>query len=172
MTIMTVKLLDVAEKIPKNDRALRIGNILSSDKEISNLFGNRWDRMLMGKYTYLITCDDKDVGFLNVLHEKDDYSFLVVDMAIKKRYRGKGIGTCAMQLLKDKNISEFIVAETKKDNVGANISLQNIGVQVADSDNLNYYLVQRERIEEFIDDDYMEKLANHYREENIKQLIK
>ena len=32
--------------------------------------------------------------------------------------------------------------------------------------------VQRERIEEFIDDDYMEKLANHYREGNIKQLIK
>lgn len=168
---MTVKILDVADKIPKNDRALRIGNILSGDKEICNLFGHRWDRMFSGIYTYLITYNDKDAGFLNVLYEKDDYNFLVVDIGIKKRYRGKGIATKAMQLLREKNIEKFIIAETKKDNLGANKSLQNTSIQVAESDQFNYYLIQKERIEEFIDKDYLEKLANHYQEENF-QLIK
>ena len=168
---MEVKILDVADKIPKNDRALRIGNILSSDRDITRLFGNRWDRMLMGSFTYLITCNDKDAGFINVLFEKDDYNFLVVDIGIKKKYRGKGVATKAMQLLKEKNIDKFIIAETTKKNIGANKSLQNVAIQVAESDDFNYYLVQKERIEEFIDNDYLEKLADHYQEENF-QLVK
>ena len=101
---MEIKLLDVAEKIPHNDRALRVGNIISKDREINALFGDRWDRMYSGIFTYLITYDDKDVGFINVLFERDDNAFLVVDMGIKKRYRNKGIGTKAIELLKEKNI--------------------------------------------------------------------
>jgi len=172
MTKMKVEILDIAEKVPHNDRALRIGNILSSDKEIRELFGNRWDRMLMGSFTYLITVDNKDAGFINVLHEKDDRSFLVVDMGIKKKYRGKGVGTKAIELLKEKNINQFIVAETKKENTGAIKSLDNVGIKVAESDECSYYLLQTDRVEEFIDKDYLEKLADHYSEENVKLLIK
>ncbi len=73
---MEIKLLDVTEKIPHNDRALRVGKIISSDKDINDLFGDRWDRMYSGVFTYLITCDNKDVGFINVLFERDDNEFL------------------------------------------------------------------------------------------------
>ena len=168
---MEIKILDVADDIPHNDRAIRIGNLISNDNELCHLFGNRWDRMFSGCFTYLITVDNKDAGFINVLFERDDKEFLVVDMGIKKRYRSKGIGTEAMRKLKELNINKFIIAETKKNNIGGNKSLENISIKVAESNTCNYYLLQKERIEEFIDRDYLEKLANHYQEENF-QLIK
>ena len=169
---MEIKLLDVTEKIPHNDRALRVGKIISSDKDINDLFGDRWDRMYSGVFTYLITCDNKDVGFINVLFERDDNEFLVVDMGIKKRYRNKGIGTKAMQLLKEKNIPKFIIAETEKTNISGISSLDNIGIQIAESPEQAYYLIQKERIEEFIDNDYLEKLNVHFGVEQIKLLVK
>ena len=168
---MKVKILDVAEDIPKNDRAIRIGNLISNDDELCHLFGHRWDRMFSGCFTYLITVDNNDAGFINILFERDDKEFLVVDMGIKKKYRSKGIGTKVIELLKEKNIRKFIIAETKKNNIGGNKSLEKNTIKVAESNTCNYYLLQKERIEEFIDNDYLEKLANHYQEENF-QLVK
>ena len=169
---MEVELLDITEKIKHNDRATRMSKVISSDKEISNLFGDRWDRMYSGIYTYLITYNGKDVGFINILFERNDNSFLVIDMGIKKRYRNKGIGTKAMQLIKEKDINTFIIAETEKDNISGIKSLDKVGLKVAESEEQAYYLVQKERIEEFINNDYLEKLSRHFKVEEIKILVK
>ena len=157
-----IKFLDVYEDPNNTDRYNRVMDIINSDLEIRKIFFTKKNRFSLAQYTYLITVDGEDAGFINLVYERGDYSFLVLDSGIIEKYRGKGLGTKALKFLQSLDFEDFIIAETKKDNNNSNGSISKVGVQIADSDEFNYYLLQKDRVEEFIDCDGLERLGEHF----------
>ena len=163
-----VKFLDVYEDPNNTDRYNRVMDIINNDREINNIFSNKRNRFSLAQFTYLINVDGEDAGFVNLVYERGDYSFLLLDSGIIEKYRGKGLGTKALKFLQSLDFEDFIIAETKKDNNNSNGSISKVGVQIADSDEFNYYLLQKDRVEEFIDSDGLEKLGKHYQTDKNK----
>lgn len=167
-----VKFLDVFEDPNTTDRYNRVMDIINNDKEINNIFFTKKNRFMLSQFTYLITVDGEDAGFINLLYEDGDDSFLVLDRGVIEKFRGMGIGTMALDFIKSQNFEDFIIGETRKNNNGSNKSLSKFGVMVADSDEFNYYLLQKEKLGEFIDSDGLEKLGKHYQTDKNKINIK
>lgn len=165
-----VRFLDVYENVDDKNKLSRILGILSDDYDTENICNK--DSFDYGQGTYFITFNDKLVGSLDLLHEKNDSSFLVLNINILEKFRGKGIGTRALQFLRDLGIEEFIIGEARKDNRGANKSIVKVGVKVAETEECNYYLLQKERLEEFIDNNFLEKIAKHFIKSKNKSLSK
>ena len=167
-----VSLRKIFEKGKNLDDYYKVCDMIKVDDALSDIFLYKEDRITNSAYAAIIEYDNKDVGFVSVLNEKGDYNFFTIDMGILKEYRSKGIGKEVLEIIKEIPCKDFIIGETRKSNIGANKTTSSVGILIAESDKYNYYLLQKERIEEFIEKDGLEKLANHYNSSKNKLKIK
>ena len=161
-----------------NDRgALEIINMMNNVSGINDVFKNREDRVLTSAYSMLIMKDEIIVGFINLVVEKEDYDFLFIDMGIKPEYRKQGIGKYVINEIRKEmnevNEEAYIIGQTKKNNKGGNGCIKNQACYIGDYEDTNLFLLQEEKVKEFIDDGYYTKLMSHLEKDNKKkQLIK
>lgn len=116
----------------------------------SDIFYTKSNRVLFSNVKTIIFKNEQPIGFLNLVDEKVKGA-LFADIYIDNEYRGKGYASLAYNDLMNKyNGNEFILAETKKDNIGANMSLLKLGTLIKEKDDINYYLMDKSRIDEFL----------------------
>ena len=167
-----VSLRKIFEKGKNLDDYYKACDMIKKDNDLAKIFLSKEERIKYSSYAAIIEYNGEDVGFVSILNEKADYNFLTLDMGILNEYRGKGIGKEVLEMIKKIPCEDFIIGETRKSNIGANKTTSSVGILVAESDEFNYYLLQKERIEEFIEKDGLEKLANHYNSSKNKLKIK
>lgn len=146
--------------------------MIDNDLGIREVFGGRFDRIIATCISWMIKDKDKNIGFINLVEEKVNHNFLFLDMGIIKEYRGKGYGKRFLkevQELVEKSNLPFILMETRKTNDNANCVGKDIGCFLTEIEDRNIYLLQRSRLQEFIDTNQMEELAKHFTKENDKR---
>lgn len=147
------------------------------DKEdgIKKIFGGRSDRLMATDNSWMIKANDKNVGFINLVTEKANHRFLFLDMGIIKAYRGKGYGKRFLgevqKIVEENDYFTYVLMETKQDNDSANKISKDVGCYLTSFDDRNVYLLQRSRLQEFVDTNKMEELAKHYENGNSKRDI-
>ena len=147
--------------------------MMNNEKGIQEIFAGRLDRLLSSEFSWLIVLDEEEVGFANLVREKSNYDFLFLDLGIKEKYRGKGIGTEVLRLLTEMPINNYVLLETKINNISANKINQKVGCLIDTIGEQNYYLLQTGRVKEFIDSNMMRKLGEHLNTSSLKKdLIK
>lgn len=162
-----LKLVDVT---PSDDELLKVRIMMYEEPGIREVFNGRGDRLATSHKVYIIMNDNQEVGFANLVVEKQNYNFYFLDMGIKENYRGNGIATEVLQTLKNINCKPIII-ETRENNTLANCSAERIGCMLMSKDNKNYYLLQKERYNEFIDNGYLDKLTEHLNEDKDKRFL-
>ena len=165
---MLTKLIDVTNNYKEQCNILIM---MKDEKGIKEVFSNRVDRLVNSIKSYIVKKGSKEIGFVNLVIEKSDPDFYFLDIGLKEEYRNKGVGTEILERLQEMDFNKFIILEVKKSNEGANNTINKVGVKVAETLDVNFYLFQRDRLQEFIDNDYMEKLGNHIRIKSKKDLI-
>ena len=138
----------------------------------TEVFKDRMDRLRSSEVSTLIMVNDEVAGFVNLVRENRNYDFLFLDMFILEEYRSRKIGSKVFEILQNEGIKDMIIAETKQSNISANKTANNCCVKLGCFEDRNIYLVQKDRLEEFIDNNYMEKLAKHYEKDSVKKLIR
>ncbi len=150
-------------------------NMMDKEDGIKEIFGGRRDRLMAADCSWMIKANDKNVGFINLVTEKVNHRFLFLDMGIIKAYRGKGYGKRFLgevqKKLEESNYPEYVLMETKQDNNSANKISKDVGCYLTSFDDRNVYLLQRSRLQEFVDTNKMEELAKHYENGNSKRDI-
>lgn len=137
-------------------------DLINNDRELNDLFKNKINRFICADLLVLINVNNRPIGFYSLVKEKQDNNFYFLDLGIIKEYQRKGIGLEIKEQLKNKNINEFIIVETRESNDKAIGSMnKGIGLELCHENGCIYYLLQDERYKEFIEKDGMEKLANH-----------
>ena len=149
--------------------------IMDKEEGIKEIFGGRYDRAISSKMSWMIKANDKNVGFINLVTEKVNHRFLFLDMGIIKAYRGKEYGKRFLgevqKKVEESNYPEYVLMETKQDNNSANKISKDVGCYLTSFDDRNVYLLQRSRLQEFVDTNQMEELAKHYENGNSKRDI-
>lgn len=151
---------------------INIQNMMSNEKGLE-MYRGKWDRTIVARYIYEIRKDNKVVGFAYLV---DDYdggygNFLDLDIGIKNKEKGKGIGTQVLNSIVNVDFKEFIIGETKMDNTAANNIIKKTGgVLVATNNDINIYLLQGKRLKEFIEQDGLEVINKRF--SNPKILVK
>lgn len=166
---MLTKLVDVSNDYKEQ---CKIANYMRGDKFISDVFKDRIDRLASSRFCFIIRKNNKDIGFVNLVIEKGNQDFYFLDIGLKEEYRNKGIGTEILKKLQSIEFDRFILLEVRIENEGANLSIEKVGVKVAEYGAVNYYLLQKDKVEEFIDGDYLEKLDHHVSIKSKKDLLK
>ena len=147
------------------------------DKEdgIKEIFGGRSDRLMATDNSWMIKANDKNVGFINLVTEKANHRFLFLDMGIIKAYRGKGYGKRFLgkvqKIVEENDYFTYVLMETKQDNDSANKISKDVGCYLTSFGDRNVYLLQKSRLQEFVDTNQMEELAKHYENGNSKRDI-
>lgn len=147
--------------------------MMNVEEGIKDVFLGRTDRIITASDSWMIQAGDKNIGFINLVVEKSNYNYLFLDMGIIKDYRGKGYGKRFLkevQMIVESSDRPFVLMETKKDN-NANGVGKDIGCFITEVGDRNVYLLQKSRLQEFIDSNQMEELARHYDQENCKKAI-
>ena len=151
-------------------------NMMQNEDGIKDVFRQRTDRLNTTSVSWMIQAGNKTIGFINLVVEKANYDYLFLDMGIIKDYRGKGYGKKFLQEVQ--NLVEhsdlpYVLMETKKNNINANIAAEDIACLITEVEDRNVYLLQKSRLQEFIDTNQMEKLAEHFdKTSHKKQLFK
>lgn len=166
---MLTKLVDVSNDYKEQ---CKIVTMMRDDEVIREVFSNRIDRLANSRYSFIVKKGTKDIGFVNLVIEKQNPTFYFLDIGLKEYYRNMGIGTTILKKLQDMEFDKFILLEVKIANEGANLSIEKVGIKVAEFDDINYYLLQKDKVEEFIDGDYLEELAHHVAIKSKKDLLK
>ena len=129
----------------------KIDYMMGHEPGIKEIFYNKRQRLFCTALACLIKEGRTELGFLNLVSENVD-NILFLDQGILQKYRGMGYGKEAIRtLLLYNNFQEYIMAETKKTNILANSSAQKISKLVYETDEKNYYLFQKERVNQFLD---------------------
>ncbi len=116
----------------------------------SKIFYTKVNRVLCSNVQTIIYKNGEAIGFLNLVDERVSGA-LFMDIFIDEKYRGNGYASLAYKNLEEKFTGdEFILAETKKDNVGANLSLLKDGILIKEKDDTNFYLLNKDRVDEFL----------------------
>jgi len=116
----------------------------------SKIFYTKVDRVLFSNVQSIIYKNDEAIGFLNLVDERVRGA-LFMDIFIDEKYRGNGYASLAYKSLERKFTgNDFILAETKKDNIGANLSLLKDGTLIKEKDDTNFYLLNKDRVDEFL----------------------
>ena len=166
---MLTKLVDVSNDYKEQ---CKIVTMMRDDEGIREVFSNRIDRLANSRYSFIVRKGTKNIGFVNLVIEKQDPTFYFLDIGLKEYYRNMGIGTHILSTLRQMEFDKFIILEVKADNKLGNASVSRNGVMVMQKAGINYYLLQKDRVQEFIDNDYLEKLANHVAIKSKKDLLK
>lgn len=149
-------------------------SMMNDEEGIREIFGGRYDRLMTTSNSWLIKANDNNIGFINLVTEKANHNFLFLDMGIIKAYRGKGYGKKFLEevqsKVEDSNLP-YVLMETRCDNDSANGVSKSVGCYLTTFGDRNVYLLQKARLQEFIDTNQMEELAKHYEKENSKSAI-
>ena len=149
-------------------------SLMNTEEGIREIFGGRYDRLMTAKNSWLIKANDNNIGFINLVTEKANHKFLFLDMGIVKAYRGKGYGKKFLEEVQSEvensNLT-YVLMETRQDNDSANGVSKSVGCYLTTFGDRNVYLLQKSRLQEFIDTNQMEELAKHYEMENSKSAI-
>lgn len=150
-------------------------SMMNTEEGIREIFGGRDDRIMTAKSSWLIKANDNNIGFINLVTEKANSNFLFLDMGIIKAYRGKGYGKKFLEevqhITERKEDYTYVLMETRCNNDSANGISKSVGFYLTTFDDRNVYLLQKSRLQEFIDTNQMEELAKHYEMENSKKAI-
>lgn len=165
---MTTKLVDVSNDYKEQCKIL---TMMRDEVGIKEVFSDRIDRLVNSAYSFMIKKGSKDVGFVNLVVEKQDYNFYFLDVGLKKEYRNKGIGTFVLKKMQERSFEKFIILEVKVENETANLSIGKVGVKLMEEDGVNYYLLQKDKVQEFIDNDYLTKLSEHIQVKRKRDLL-
>ena len=138
---------------------------------IKDVFKRQTDRLSMAEYKYLIRYENNIVGFVNLVKEHDNEDFLFLDMGIKGKYKGQGIGRTVLNKIKEMNIDKYIIAEASVYNLPANEAIRNIGFGLAIINRNSYFLLQEDRLREFMEDDCLTKLKEHLEKDRKRVLV-
>ena len=150
-----------------NEVVYMMNNIIG----IKEIFKDRIDRLSTSIYSCLIKMDEKTVVFVNLVEEKNNKNFLFVDMGIIPEFRNKSICNDILTYFSNFPTKEFIIGETKVDNQYANKAAAKVGILVLTNQDSNFYLIQKNRYEEFIQNNCLEQLKEHIEKGNQKKLI-
>ena len=154
-----------------NGYDLTVKRIMEKEDGIKEIFANRLDRLAASPYSCIILFNKQVAGFANLVKEKNNDDFLFVDMGIIASFRGKSICNDVLKYFGDIEIKEFIIGETKIDNIPANKVASNVGCFIFAEEDRNFYLIQKNRYCEFIKYGYLDKLKQHIEKPNVKKLI-
>ena len=134
-----------------NEYMNEIYNLMENEEGIKEIFHGKQDRISSSVAACLIKKEEITIGFF-LLTTENLNNVLFLDVGIKKEYRSKGIGKAiCSEIIKQKISNEFIIAETRKDNVAANDSIRFQSSLVYSINNLNYYLLDKDRLQEFLE---------------------
>lgn len=131
----------------ENNKITIITGIIYSDETLKNTFSlnNLISRQLNSIYAFKIQYKYYVCGFINMVYNRK-LNQVEIDIGIKKEYRGIGVGTSALKLLKNfcinnnifKNIE--ILVQVQKQNIACIKSLENSGFNKKyKNDNYIYY---------------------------------
>lgn len=136
----------------------------------SGVFYGKTDRFTANSVSCLIYRDDEPIGFLNIGDEGlSTDNILFLDILVDEKYRGKGYGSKAYSNFKSRFSDDcFIIAETKESNIGANKSLEKNGIKFYSYNELNYYLMDKDRLEELKNSPSYERLISHIHKEKMR----
>ena len=153
---------------------MRVTRMMKEELGIKEIFKNKTNRLASADYCCLILDDQEEVGFFSLVEEKLNKEFYFLDMGIKEKYQRQGIGAEVKQRILNLDcIGRFIIVETKEDNAKAIGSMENknIGIRLFEKKGRVFYLLQKDKIEEFIEKDGMQKLAEHIDKEK-KEILR
>ena len=146
---------------PYDEVGMKINHMMAHENGIKEIFYDKKDRLVCSQAAILISVDNNDVGFLNVVNQGLE-NILFIDQGIIEKYRGKGYGREALQkLLDSKLFEEYLICETKDNNTLANSSIQKIGKFIFSYDDRNFYLLQKEKYDDFINSEELIQLKNN-----------
>lgn len=138
----------------------------------SIVFCDNYKRLMSSNVKTIIYQNECPIGFLNLVDERVQGT-LFMDIFILPEYRNRGYASLAyIELEKNYTGNEFIIAQTKKDNVDANGSLLKNGIIVASTDDMNFYLMNKSREEEFLNSDSYDSFVSHFGLNSNKVYIK
>ena len=92
-----------------------------------------------------------------------------LDMGIKKEYRNKKIAQAICEEIIKLSLPEFIIAETKVTNIGANKSLAPYSSLIHNVEDINYYLLDKNRKQEFLGSPIYDDFINYCHSEKPRQ---
>jgi RimJ/RimL family protein N-acetyltransferase len=160
---------------PFDEVANEISEMMRNEEGIREIFENRTDRIASSEYSLLVEVDNQTIGFIDLVNE-NIRGFLFIDLGIKKSFREKGYSSIILNKLNDDlNTKEYLIAEIKKYNVPANKTLEKIGSLIDEVDDRNFYLLQKNRESELINNtEIYERLKKHNRNgvSKPKELVK
>lgn len=135
---------------PYDKVAEKIDYMMGHEKGIREIFYDKRDRLYCSVIACLIKEGHNEVGFLNLVKENVD-NILFLDEGIIERYRNRGYGAEAIRmLLLYNNFDEYIIGETKRNNIGSNKSAIRISNLVYQTNEKNYFLFQKEKTNKFL----------------------
>ncbi len=163
-----IKIVGGFERMLSNKEVLILRDLMEYG-DLKQLFGNH-KRLYGSHYQGLIKYKDDYAGFFLLVREcvKGIY---FIDRGIKEEYRNQKIGTYVMEyIVNNFRGSEFLISETKEDNILSNSSASNVGKLVYKVDNINYYLLNKEE-EEFKSSEIYNSFLEYENSSKIKQKI-
>ena len=138
----------------------------------SSVFLDNYRRLMSSNVMTIIYRNESPIGFLNLVDEHV-VNTLFMDIFILEEYRSRGYASLAYEKLeKNYHTDEFIIAQTKKDNIGSNKSLLKNGNIIATTDDMNFYLMNKSRKEEFLNSESYISFIEHFGLNNNKTYVK
>ena len=149
-----------------NEDYFYISNLMYTEPGIKEVFLGKESRVTCAYDVFLIQLDGVNIGYIYATYERlDDFGF--VDIAIVKKYRGRGYSKIAVLKLINyyldnyPNTRFYLIGETKNYNVAANNSVKDIGMYLFNIDDRNFYLINKEMYEDLVETNNLDLLYEH-----------
>lgn len=142
--------------------------LMEKEKGIKEIFHDKQDRVNSSVVSCLIKKEEETVGFFLLAKEAVDGIYFL-DMGIKKEYRNKKIAQVICEEIIKLSLPEFIIAETKVTNIGANKSLVPYSSLIHNVEDINYYLLDKNRKQEFLGSPIYDDFINYCHSEKPRQ---
>ena len=95
---MLTKLIDVSNDYKEQ---CKIVTMMRDDEGIREVFSNRIDRLANSRYSFIVKKGTKDIGFVNLVIEKQDPTFYFLDIGLKEYYRNHANINAILLIIKE-----------------------------------------------------------------------
>lgn len=142
----------------KNDAFIAYEYMDSTD-----VFYRQYDRLKASRAAYLIRYFDEVIGYTALVEEKENDNFLFLDTVIGEDYRCMGIGNYVCEVMSYTCLPHdpYLMVATRRSNHPAVKSVKGIGSLVFQKDCINYYLIQKDRLNEYFANNMNDLLLKH-----------
>lgn len=142
--------------------------LMEKEKGIKEIFHDKQDRVNSSVVSCLIKKEKETIGFFLLTVENIDGIYFL-DIGIKKKYRNKKIAQATCEEIIKLSLPEFIIAETKVTNIGANKSLVPYSSLIHNVEDINYYLLDKNRKQEFLGSTIYDDFINYCHSQKPRQ---